>query len=93
MDLYTHRLTRYWLKFKGSLPDLPPGLVLGCGVTAFDYADAISIVQQKVFKGKELPEIKTKIENIDISTLDKGHVLPNMKDPTLRGVWFPGEYE
>jgi hypothetical protein len=93
MDLYTHRLTRYWLKFKGSLPDLPPGLILGCGVTAFDYADAISIVQQKVFKGKELPEIKTKIENIDISTLDKGHVLPNMKDPTLRGVWFPGEYE
>jgi hypothetical protein len=93
MDLYTHRLTRYWLKFKGSLPDLPPGLVLGCGVTAFDYADAISIVQQKVFKGKELPEIKTKIENIDISTLDKGHVLPNMKDPTLRGVWFPGGYE
>ncbi len=86
-------MTRYWLKFKGSLPDLPPGLVLGCGVTAFDYADAISIVQQKVFKGKELPEIKTKIENIDISTLDKGHVLPNMKDPTLRGVWFPGGYE
>jgi hypothetical protein len=86
-------MTRYWFEFNGSLQELPPGLILGCGVTAFDYADAISIVQQKVFKGKVLPEIKTKIENIDISTLDKAHVLPNMKDPTLRGVWFPGGYE
>ena len=86
-------MTRYWFNFKGNLLDLPPGLIMGCGVTAYNYADAISIVQQKVFKGKELPEIKTEIENIAISTLDKGHVLPNMKDPTLRGVWFPGGYE
>ena len=86
-------MPRYWFNFKGNLLDLPPGLIMGCGVTAYNYADAISIVQQKVFKGKELPEIKTKIENIDVSTLDKAHVLPNMKDPTLRGVWFPGGYE
>jgi hypothetical protein len=25
--------------------------------------------------------------------LDQRHVIPNMKDPTLRGVWFPLGYE
>jgi hypothetical protein len=29
------------------------------------------------------------VEDVDVSQLDAGHVLPNMGDPTLRGVWFP----
>lgn len=86
-------MKRYWFEFNSHLHELSPGLTRGCGVTAFDYVDAISIVQQKVFKGKELPEIKTKIENIDIRTLDNGHIRPNMGDLTLRGVWFPMGYE
>lgn len=86
-------MTRYWFEFSGSLQEFPSGLILGCGVTAYDYADAISILRQKVFKGKELPEIKSIVENIDIRTLDNGHIRPNMGDPTLRGVWFPMGYD
>lgn len=86
-------MRRYWFEFNGSLQELPPGLILGCGVTAYDYTDAISILRQKVFKEEELPEIKTKVENVDISTLDNGHIRPNMGDLTLRGVWFPMGYE
>jgi hypothetical protein len=28
-------------------------------------------------------------EDVDIQTLDQGHVLPNMGVPSERGVWFP----
>jgi hypothetical protein len=42
---------------------------------------------------KEIPELKDKKENIDVRTLDQRHVIPNMKDPTLRGVWFPMGYD
>lgn len=73
--------------------DLPPGLAWGCGITAHDYADAISILKQKVFKDQHIPELKDHKENIDIRTLDQGHIVPNMKDPTWRGVWFPLGYE
>ncbi|UXE68862.1 MAG: hypothetical protein KA713_09915 [Chryseotalea sp. WA131a] len=87
-------VTRYWFEFDSNqIKDLPPGLPLGCGVTAYDYNDAISILRQSVFKGQEIPELKNKKENIDIRTLDQRHVIPNMKDPTLRGVWFPLGYE
>jgi len=39
-----------------------------------------------------MPEIKKVIENVDVSTLDAGHVLPNMSPPNIRGVWFPLRY-
>jgi hypothetical protein len=87
-------VTRYWFEFMSTqINDLPPGLFRGCGITAHDLADAISILRQKVFQGQEIPKLKDKKENIDIRTLDHGHVVPNMKDPTLRGVWFPLGYE
>lgn len=87
-------MTRYWFEFDSSqIKDFLPGLPIGCGVTAYDYDDAISILRQKVFKGQEIPELKEKKENIDIRTLNQGHVIPNMRDPTLRGVWFPLGYE
>jgi hypothetical protein len=44
-------------------------------------------------KGKQFQNSKPKKENLDIRTLDQGHVIPNMKDPTLRGVWFPLGYD
>jgi hypothetical protein len=61
-------------------------------VTAFNETDAIDILGNKVFHGQALPEIRVKKENVDIRTLDTGHVIPNMHDPTLRGVWFPMGY-
>ena len=39
-----------------------------------------------------MPIIKRMIENVDIRELDQGHVVPNMKPPNWRGVWFPLGY-
>ena len=85
------KLIRFWFKFKND-GKLPPGVVMGCGVTAFNFEDAKGLLSVKVFKS--IPFIITKHEeNIDISMLDSNHVLPNMLSPITRGVWFPMGYE
>ena len=87
-------LRRFWLEFEGQLGDgFPAGVLLGCGVTARDYEDALDLVRVHVFEGDQLPPIKKVIEGVDISTLDKNHVVPNMSVPTTRGIWFPLGYE
>ena len=87
------RLHRYWLRFETADPlALPPGVALGCGVTAFSREDALSLVQETVFRGQSLPEIASITKGIDISKLDANHVLPNMGNVVLRGVWFPLGY-
>ena len=83
-------LRRFWFEF---LPgrDLPPGLQSGCGVTAFDGEDARQILRKRVFGGDD-PPIARIVENVDVSSLDPGHVLPNLLPPNERGVWFPQGY-
>jgi hypothetical protein len=89
-----YKMTRFWFEFEYSrIEDLPHGTSLGCGVSAFNYPDALSILKKKVFKGRSIPPFRKEIENIDIRTLDQGHVTPNMGDPTLRGVWWPLGHE
>lgn len=86
-------LKRYWIKLKRQEGvQFPPGTVIGCGVSARDYQDAILLLDKKIFKGNRVLEIEEYIENVDISILDKGHVIPNMGDPTVRGIWFPLGY-
>ena len=83
-------MKRYWFEFcEGNLPF---GVRIGCGVTAYNYDDALFLLSKKVFNNAAPPEIKNMIENVDISTLDDGHVLPNMSSPNLRGIWFPLGY-
>jgi hypothetical protein len=78
-------LTRYWITFGPTKQ--PTFLNLGCGVTALGKSDALSLLENAL--GKELPPIDQIIENVDIQTLDAGHVIPNMGMPAERGVWFP----
>jgi len=86
-------LKRYWFKFVNiSEAGLPLGVSAGCGVSAYDYNDATVLITEKIFKNNVLPTLEEVIEDIDVSTLDKGHVLPNMGDVTLRGIWFPLGY-
>jgi hypothetical protein len=80
-------LTRYWFTFRKS--GEPNVLHLGCGITAYDIADAQTFLREKVYAlFGELP-IDQVTENIDVRILEKNHVFPNIGNPAVRGVWFP----
>jgi hypothetical protein len=83
-------LKKFWFKIKNNRK-LPPGVIMGCGITAFNIDDAKKILSEKVFKN-ELYEIEEFKENVDISTLDTNHILTNMHPTNIRGVWFPLGY-
>lgn len=85
-------LRRYWLTFDGAADSLPIGIALGCGITATDAAAARQLVEERVFHGQELPLILEFIEDVDIATLDEDHVLPNLGNPLVAGIWFPLGY-
>jgi hypothetical protein len=83
------QLKRFWIEFH---LNNHYSLGLGCGVTAWNYNDALNILKEKIFKNDPPPLVKKVIEDIDVSTLDTGHVLPNMLPPNIRGVWYPLGY-
>jgi len=86
-------LIRYWFEFQyNHYSELPYGLARGCGITAYNYEDALFLLSKEVFKNAPLAQIKKVIENVDVSTLDMGHVLPNILPPDLRGIWYPFGY-
>lgn len=85
-------MKRYWLEFAldpTHVTDREAFLLKGCGVTAHSRDDCLHLVMRVVLRGDRLPEVRDVIENVDVSTLDKNHVLPNMGLVTERGVWFP----
>ena len=85
---------RFWFDFEvESGLDYPPGIEIGCGVTATDYEDAISLMKNRIFKKGDMPPIKKVNEEINIRTLDQHHVIPYMLSPHTRGIWFPAGYE
>ena len=80
-------LRRFWIRFSPASGFAAPRP--GCGVTAYDYDDAMIILADSIFNGKTVPEIAEVIEDVDVSKLDQKHVIPNMEAPTWRGVWYP----
>ena len=83
-------LIRYWFEFQyNHCRELPGGLGLGCGITAYNYEDALFLLSTEVFKNTPLAPIKKVIENVDVSTLEAGHVLPNILPTNWRGIWYP----
>jgi hypothetical protein len=62
---------------------------MGCGVTAVDRQDAERLLLEQLFPDASLPPVGSVLEDVDVSSLDADHVLPNVGDPTLPGVWFP----
>jgi hypothetical protein len=77
---------RYWIEFAPE-DAVPLGLGWGCGVTAVDWDDAVRLVTELL--GTTPPDAIRVTKDVDVSTLDAGHVLPNMHPPNERGVWFP----
>jgi hypothetical protein len=87
-------LRRYWFEFDISPGELAMylsyvGLSYGCGVTAHSHDDAVKILHELLFGEDPTPAITRVTEDVDVATLDEGHVLPNMGDPSSRGIWFP----
>lgn len=62
---------------------------MGCGVTAFTRDDAFALLLGVWPSECDGPVILDVSENVDLTTLDQKHVLPNIGDVTRRGVWFP----
>jgi hypothetical protein len=65
---------------------MPSYVARGCGVTAYDRDDALRILQHDLFGREPIPKIVSVIEDVDISSLDRGHVIPNMEVPIWRGI-------
>jgi len=80
------KLNWYWMEFK-ELPNFC-GLCRGVGVTAFTDDDAIQLVSQKID-----PELKNSIATVkqllSLNEITDEHILPNMGNELVRGVWFP----
>ena len=88
-------LHRYWIEFASAPPRgaegyiLPSRLARFCGVTAYTLDDALYLIREQLTLGRDLPPIREMIEDIEIATLDSGHIRPNMGEPFWRGVWWP----
>lgn len=84
-------LIRFWFEFEAAGIEKDWWyLKLGCGVTAWSYEDAVHLPEKNLFKEKSFPPIKKVIENLDVSTLESNHVLPNIvTQPNMRGIWYP----
>jgi hypothetical protein len=65
---------------------------MGCGVTAFTEQDVLNILKDRIFRETGDLDVQSLVADIDLTTLDSGHVLPNIGDVTIRGVWFPTGY-
>lgn len=95
MSTVRNSLHRYWFRWKldaSAGADPVPSRVgssLGCGVTAVDVEDARNLISAIALDGGPLPPTADVVEDVDVRTLDEGHVRPNMGDPAVRGVWYP----
>lgn len=84
-------LRRFWFELDRTAV-LPPGVIMGCGITGHDLEDALTLLRERVFCSPETPPPTRVVADVDIASLDAGHVRPNMGNPAVRGVWFPLGY-
>ena len=82
-------LRRFWFEFDAEELTGEIWLSIGCGVTGYDEEDCLRMIREQLIDGAETPPIRKVIPDVDVSTLDEGHVLPNMGVPVWRGIWFP----
>jgi hypothetical protein len=78
-------LRRFWFEFVST----DPRLRLGVGATGVDEADCIGMIQSRLLEGEPMPTPSRVLPDVDVSTLDAGHVLPNMGLVVDRGIWYP----
>lgn len=83
-------MRRFWIEFEPPLGvhNHPATTLAGCGVTALSVEDALSLLKEHLFP-YGLPKIGKLVEDVDISTIDHHHVVPNMGNVLVRGIWYP----
>jgi hypothetical protein len=86
--------TRFWIEFDTEAPELHASpywssLRRGCGVSAFTLDDAMNILRERLLSDHIERAVARVVTDVDVSTLDPGHILPNLGLPTQRGIWFP----
>lgn len=85
-------MTRYWIEF--SVEKIGnPRLSRKYGVTAHTYEQAMEFLQERVFAGKDIPEPVEVVTDVDVSSLDPKHVLPNIGSPVNVGIWYPKGFD
>lgn len=47
------------------------------------------MMRKRIFPLFDSREVANIVEDIDVSSLDSGHVLPNIGNPAALGIWFP----
>jgi len=83
-------LHRYWIRLKAG-ESVPRELWFG--VTAYTQTDALEILRYLAFAPAGLPELIEIVADVDVRSLDQGHVIPNMNPPNWRGIWYPKGYD
>lgn len=86
-------LTRYWFEFASQkLPEQGLSLVCwppaACGVTAYDYLDAVKLIFYLVSRDGGIPTIRQVSTDVDVSQLPE-FVRKYTGCPAWRGVWYP----
>ena len=93
-------LTRYWFEFDeadliewrdgwpthGRFGYLPSP---GCGITAYDYEDALRLLRRWILREDGFPKLSKVIKDVDVSTLYDCYGLHNSGCPAWRGIWYP----
>jgi hypothetical protein len=74
-------LRRFWFPVPG---------YLGIGVSAPTLAEARALAEAaRPALDPAAPPLGAVVEDVDVRTLDPGHVIPNLGPPVWPGVWFP----
>jgi hypothetical protein len=81
------QLLRFWFDFDSAV-EVPVGFRLGCGVTAHSEADAYRLLNS-IWPSAGDPPVSRVVAEVDRAQLEQNHVLPNVGDLDVRGVWFP----
>jgi len=73
-------LTRYWF---------PATQGLGIGVTAYSLPHATEMALSALSSLPSGARLGEPVANVDVSSLDQGHVVPNMGPCNFEGIWYP----
>ena len=73
-------LRRFWYPLPRSF---------GIGVTAASEAEARTLAESTMEELGIPGTLGAVVADVDVSSLDAGHVLPNVGPSAVRGVWYP----